>query len=92
MLLSPWFIVPFVLFAIVLVLFMAFVSWLNHTLEGYPMFLIQNQDRDTGMVPHSSRAGSVPEGSPVLSAFTSSSDVRARNKYDETIGHHAGRF
>jgi hypothetical protein len=90
MVFSPWFIVEVVLFAILFVLFMAFIMWLAHTLEGYPMFLIQNQDRGTGVVPRSLRLGPVPESSPVLSAFRDSSGVRARDKQDETMGHHAG--
>ena len=86
---SPWFIV---LFVTLFVLFMAFITWLAHSLEGYPMFLIQNADRGTGVVPLSLRIRSAPESSPVLSAFADSSGVRARNKHDETIGHHAGRL
>jgi hypothetical protein len=92
MLFSPWFIVPVVLFAILFVLFMAFIMWLAHTLEGYPMFLIQNQDRDIGVVSRSFRLGSVPQRSPVLSAYTDGSGVRARSRHDEKIGHHAGRL
>ena len=67
---SLWFIVPVILFPILFVLFMAFFMWLAHSLEGYPVFLIQNQDRDVGIVSDLFRLRSEPQRSPVLSAFT----------------------
>jgi hypothetical protein len=92
MLCPPWLVVPIVFFAILFVLFTAFTMWLSHTLEGYPMFLIQNQDRDTGVVPHSLRLRSLSESPPVLSAFPDNSEVRSRNRHNEAIGHHTERL
>jgi hypothetical protein len=92
MLCSSWFVVPAVFFAILFVTFTAFTMWLSHTLEGYPMFLIQNQDRDTGVVPRSFRLRSLSESAPVLSAFPDNSEARSRNRHNEAIGHHAERL
>jgi hypothetical protein len=89
---SAWFIVTVVLFITLFVLFMAFIKWLAHSLEGYPMSLIQNADRGTGAAPLSMRIRSGSENSPVSSGLTDSSGVRARNQYDETIGQHARRL
>jgi len=57
MLNSLWFIVPIILIVAIVILFMAFITWLTHTLDGYPMSLIQNGDRGPGVIPHSDPAG-----------------------------------
>jgi hypothetical protein len=54
---SLWFIVPIILIVAIVILFMAFITWLAHTLDGYPMSLIQNGDRGPGAMLHSDPAG-----------------------------------
>jgi hypothetical protein len=89
---SPWFIVLAVLFVILLVLFMTFVVWLAHTLEGYPTLLIGNEDRGPVLAPHSLRIRPMSENAPALGTFAESSGMRARTIQDETTGHRMGRF
>jgi hypothetical protein len=67
---SSWFIVAVVLFVILFALFMAFITWLVHSLEGYPAFAIRNANRRTSVVPASMTIQSAPESSPVLSMFS----------------------
>jgi hypothetical protein len=89
---SPWFMVLAVLFVILLVLFMAFVIWLTHTLEGYPTLLIRNADRGSVLAPHSLRIRPMSENAPALGTFAENSGMRARTMQDETTGHRTGRF
>jgi hypothetical protein len=71
---SVWFGVPFILFLTLFALYVTFIRWLAHTLEGYPMFLIQNGGRDDGVAPRSSRIQ--PEMAPVLSEFSDRTGVQ----------------
>jgi hypothetical protein len=87
---SIWFVAPFIVLFTLFVLCAIFIRWLAHSLDGYPAFLIQNGGRDAGIVPIALRIRSEPPRSPVLSAFVERSGVRAMNKRDVTIGHHAG--
>jgi hypothetical protein len=54
---SLWFIVPIILIVATVILFMAFITWLARTLDGYPMSLIQNGDRGPGVIDHGDPAG-----------------------------------
>jgi hypothetical protein len=92
MLFLPWLIVPLVLFISLIILFVAFMMWLVHTLEGYPMFLIQNRERNIGADPLSLRLRSEPESPSMLATFTDGAQVRARGRHEATLDHHAGRI
>jgi hypothetical protein len=89
---SAWIIVPVVLFVTLSVLFMAFIKWLAHSLEGYPTFLLQNQDPGTIGGPLALRIRSMPESSPVLCTFMDHPEVLARTMHEETIGRQARRI
>jgi hypothetical protein len=54
---SLWFIVPIILIVAIVILFMAFTTWLARTLDGYPMSLIQNGDRGPDAIRHGDPAG-----------------------------------
>jgi hypothetical protein len=92
MFLLSWFIVSLVLFGILCILFVAFITWLAHSLEGYPMFLMLNADRDISSVPLSLEIQSMPESLSVSGACADSAAVRARNLPDEIVGRQARRF
>jgi hypothetical protein len=84
---SPWVIVPATLFAILIILFAAFIIWLVHTLEGYPMFLIRNREREIGVDPLLLGDQSEPESVSMLATFTSGSQVRSGSRHEATLDH-----
>jgi hypothetical protein len=80
---SPWFIVPVALFVTLIILFAALMIWLAHTLDGYPMFLMQNRERDIEVVPRSLGDRSEPESFSVVTTFTDMSQVRAASRHGQ---------
>jgi len=65
MLFSAWIIVPIALFISLLVLFLAFITWLAHGLEGYPMLLLQQGTHGPHDVRRALTTTSTPTALPV---------------------------
>jgi hypothetical protein len=57
------------------ILFVTFVIWLAHTLEGYPVFIISHTKRDAVRPP---RPLFVPGGSAILDTAANGRSTRAR--------------
>jgi hypothetical protein len=72
MFIATWFIV---LFMTLCMLYLAFIIWLAHSLEGYPAFMISHASRD---IMRSSKAQFAPHGSAVFNPLADRRSIRAR--------------
>lgn len=64
-----------VLFLTLCILYLMFIAWLAHSLDGYPAFLISRVNRDTA---HPPRALFLPNGSALLDTLANSRSIGAR--------------
>jgi Ca2+/Na+ antiporter len=66
-----------VLFLSLCILYLTFMVWLAHSLEGYPAFLLSHASRDTTQSPGVSI---VPNRLALLDTFASRRPIRARRE------------